>query len=208
MGSRVIGGKEALDLLREAGFEVLRTEEALDEEGAVLIAEGMGYPVALKVSGPEHKTALGGVEVPVGGPQQLKEAFRRLRLLQPQGPLLVQEMGRGLEAFCGALRDPLFGPVVAFGLGGVFVEVLEDVVFRLLPLGPEDVEQMISDLKGARLFRGEGPLRMAPWASKELLLRVSSFVEENPWVEGMDLNPVFLSEDGFRLCDARISVRG
>jgi len=187
---RLILGKEALDLLRASGLLVLRTEEALDEAQAVEAARAVGYPVALKLSQAVHKTELGGVRLGLRYAEEVRDAFRQLRRLQPTGPLLVQEMDQGLEAFVGVLTDPSFGPVLAFGLGGIFVEVLEDLTFRLIPIG--------RDLSGAR---GRG---VDLEALEGLLLGVSDLVKARPQLLEMDLNPVFLSEDGYRICDARI----
>ncbi len=203
-GQKITGGKEALELMRRAGLRVLRTEEAEDENRAVALAGEMGYPVALKIAGAEHKTELGGVKVPLKDAEEVREAFRELREIQPAGPLLVQEVGQGFEAFVGAIRDPLFGPVVAFGLGGIFVEVLGNVSFRLLPIERRDIEEMLTELRAGFLLHGARGYRVKFSVVEELLIGVSSFVLQTPWIGELDLNPVFLSEDGYRICDARI----
>lgn len=201
---RLILGKEALDLLRASGLSVLRTEEALDEAQAVEAARAVGYPVALKLSQAVHKTELGGVRVGLRYAEEVRGTFRQLRRLQPTGPLLLQEMGQGLEAFVGVLTDPSFGPVLAFGLGGIFVEVLEDLSFRLIPIGREDAREMIEELRAYPALSGARGRRVDLEALEGLLLGVSDLVKARPQLLEMDLNPVFLSEDGYRICDARI----
>lgn len=201
----MILGKEALELLRTSGLSVLRTEEASDEAQAVEAAQAVGYPVALKISQAVHKTELGGVRVGLQYAEEVREAFRQLRRLQPNGPLLVQQMGQGVEAFVGVLRDPSFGPVLAFGLGGIFVEVLEDLSFRLIPIRREDARGMIEELKAYPVLSGARGQGVDLEKVEELLLGLSELVDKSPHLLEMDLNPVFLSPDGYRICDAKIT---
>lgn len=176
----------------------------MDEVQAVEAAQALGYPVALKISQAVHKTELGGVKVDLRNAEEVREAFRQLRKLQPTGPLLLQEMGQGFEAFVGALRDRCFGPVLAFGLGGIFVEVFGDVSFRLIPIEKEEAREMIEELRAYRVLSGARGRKVDLEALEGLLLGVSNLVATRPQLLEMDLNPVFLSKDGYRICDARI----
>ena len=120
----------------------------------------------------------------------------------------VQKMARpGIEVIVGMSKDPQFGPVLMFGLGGVLVEVLKDVSFRIVPLEPRDARQMVREIKGFPVlqgFRGQEPADLE--ALEQLLLKVSSFVDAHPEIEELDLNPVFAYKDGALAVDARIVV--
>jgi acyl-CoA synthetase (NDP forming) len=110
-----------------------------------------------------------------------------------------------VEVIMGMTKDPQFGPVLMFGLGGVFVEVLKDVSFRIVPLEPRDARQMIRDIQGFPVlegFRGQDPADLA--ALEEMLMRLSAFVEKHPEIQELDLNPIFAYKDGALAVDARI----
>jgi len=211
---------EALLFCESYGLPVPRFGVARSSAEAVRIAERIGFPVVLKVVSPDilHKSDVGGVVLGVRTPEEVEEKYSAIiRSVERKAPgarvygVLVQEMvGRGLEVIVGAVRDPQFGPVVMVGVGGVFVELLRDVSFRVAPVTPVDVEEMLRDLKGYRLFegyRGEPPRDKR--ALVDIVVRVSRLVAEHEEINEVDLNPVvvFAEGQGAKVVDARFVVR-
>ncbi len=213
--TRLLLGIDALSFLKRKGFSILKTEFAKDADEAVQTARRIGFPVTLKVSSPDalHKSELGGVKVKLKGEKEVKEGFNEIfeafRAQKPNGRfegMLVQEQGDGVEAIVGALLDEQFGPVIMFGLGGIFVEVFEDITFRTIPIERKDARQMIRELKGYPLIAGARGLEVDLEKLENFLLKVSRFVEDNPQILEMDLNPVFLSRKEPTICDVRIKM--
>lgn len=179
-----------------------------DDVGAA--AAKVGFPVVLKIASPDiaHKTEIGGVVVGVKTGQEAKTAaaaiLERARHAQPtaqiDGILVAPMIGEGLEVIAGVARDPVFGPVVMFGLGGIFVEVLKDVTFRVAPFGVDEAKRMIREIRGRSMFdgvRGKAPTNIGPLA--QLLSSLSVFAATNAdTIESIDLNPLRLLEDGAR----------
>ena len=180
----------------------------------------LGYPVALKAWGPAlvHKSDVGGVELDLGSDEDLRAAAEGIRSrLGEHGALdrlkgfLVQEMGRGThEAIVGMSSDPVFGPLLMFGLGGKYVEVFRDVAFRVIPLTDVDADEMIRSIRGHALLegvRGEEAVDVA--ALKDILLRVSRMVTDLELIDELDLNPILLSgrAEDIRIADLRLRVR-
>lgn len=211
---------EALLFCEAHGLPVPKFGVARSSVEAVRIAERIGFPVALKVVSPDiiHKSDIGGVVLGVKTPEEVEEKYSAiLRNVEKKAPgarvygVLVQEMlGRGLEVIVGAVRDPHFGPVVMVGVGGVFVEVLRDVSFRAAPVTPVDVEEMLRDLKGYRLFegfRGEPPRDRQ--ALVDIVVRVSRLIADHEEISEVDLNPVivFAEGQGAKVADARFILR-
>ena len=202
-------------------FGVPTAEWAVVEnvESALVAASLIGYPVALKVLSPDiaHKSDVEGVVLDIGGPEGLGERFAallaRVRTRVPNaretGVLVQQMLSGGREVILGGKRDPSFGPVVMFGLGGVYVETLEDVAFRLAPLTRDEAEKMISEVRGSRLLRGvrgEPPADVG--AIVDALLALSRLVVECPDVMEIDVNPLLVFEQGVAAVDARVVVAG
>lgn len=192
---------------------------ATTPEEAVRLAQKIGFPVAVKLVSHQiiHKTETGAVQLNLGDDQAVRDAFNRIRTkLEQAGQLAAMEgvvvqpmLSDGVEVMVGMTRDPLFGHLIAFGLGGIHVEILGDVQFRIAPLTDRDATEMIRGIKGYRLltgYRGQPPADLE--ALEETLLRVSRLVEEIPEISELDLNPIFaLSEgQGCRIVDARIRV--
>ena len=209
---------EARDLLEEYGIRMpdsrwLRSPNDLGE-----VAAHFGdTPLAMKVVSRDilHKSDAGGVRLNLVGEAALREAWAAIekscRDYAPGATLdgvLVTPMARkGVEVIVGASRDPVFGPVVMFGLGGIFVELFKDVAFRAAPLTAYDAASMIAQVKASRVLdgiRGEPPVDKA--ALTDLLLRVSAIMELHPEIESLDLNPVIARADGCELVDARVIV--
>ncbi len=208
---------EAYEALRAYGLPVPKAGLARNSEEAVQISEEIGYPVVLKVVSPDivHKSDVGGVVVGLNNQSEVRDAFNRIfKNVGEKAPnarvygILVQEMvPNGLEVIVGSTRDPTFGPLILFGLGGIFVEVLRDVSFRIVPLTRYDAETMIGEIKSAKLlegYRGQPPRDKA--ALTDILLKLSKFVESVSEVKDVDLNPIMLYEvgKGAKIADARI----
>jgi len=214
-GRKILTEVESKQLLEEAGIPTARARLATSRDAAVQAARDIGFPVVLKVVSPQitHKTDVGGVKLDLKSPEEVAAAFDEImtaaRRAAPDATVdgvSVQQMARpGIEVIVGVSTDPQFGPVIMFGLGGVLVEVLKDVSFRIIPIAPRDAQQMIREIKGFPLlegYRGQDPADLA--ALESLLLRVSEFVEQQPEVSELDLNPVFAYKDGALAVDARI----
>ncbi|MDP2675572.1 MAG: acetate--CoA ligase family protein [Dehalococcoidia bacterium] len=216
-GRTVLSEIESKQVLEEAGVPIATARLAETAEEAVNAAKGFGYPVVLKVVSPDvtHKSDVGGVRLGLDSPEAVTAAFAEIvetvKKRQPDARIegvAVQKMARpGIEVIIGMSKDPQFGPVLMFGLGGILVEVLKDVAFRIVPLEPRDARQMVREIKGFPVlqgFRGQEPADLE--ALEKLLLKVSAFVEAHPEIEELDLNPVFAYRDGAIAVDARIVV--
>ena len=214
-GRNILTEVESKQLLEEAGIPTARAHLATTRDAAVQAARDIGFPVVLKVVSPQitHKSDVGGVKLDLKSPEEVAAAFDEImaaaRRAAPDATIdgvSVQQMARpGIEVIVGVSTDPQFGPVIMFGLGGILVEVLKDVSFRIIPIAPRDARQMIHEIKGFPLlegYRGQDPADLA--ALESLLLRVSAFVEQQPEVSELDLNPVFAYKDGALAVDARI----
>jgi len=214
-GRTILTEVESKQILAEAGIPIAGAQLAASREEAVAAARQIGLPVVLKIVSPDisHKSDVGGVKLNLGSEEEVAAAFDEIvaaaRRAQPEATVLgvsVQKMARpGVEVIMGMTKDPQFGPVLMFGLGGVFVEVLKDVAFRIVPLEPRDARQMIRDIQGFPVlegFRGQEPADLA--ALEDMLMRLSAFVEEHPEIQELDLNPIFAYKDGALAVDARI----
>jgi acetyl-CoA synthetase (ADP-forming) len=208
-------GVEALDFLEREGLPVLKSAFAANPDQAASAASRIGFPVALKISSPDviHKTDTGGVKVRLNREDEVREAFGAIvdrfasqnKGMRIDG-VMVQGMGAGFELIVGTLRDAQFGPVLMFGLGGIFAEAMNDVSFRLIPLEPRDAGEMIRDVQGYGVLenpRGE-TIDLAGIAS--FLLKVSTLMVGHGEIQEMDLNPVFVSSTGVEICDARLKI--
>ena len=206
---------EAKQILTEAGINCTDTRLATTKHQAVELSEQFGYPVVLKVSSVDitHKSDAGGVKVNLRDRAEVENAFdtimRSCTAAVPGAKIegvSVQGMAKpGIEVIMGMIKDTSFGPVVMFGLGGVFVEVLKDVAFRIVPIEKTDAEDMIKELKGKRLlegYRGQEPVDVA--YLQQMLLRLSDFVNATAEIEEIDMNPVFAYQDGAVVADSRI----
>ena len=210
-------GIDALSFLEKEGFPVLKSLLARNEDEAASKASEIGPPVTLKLSSPDviHKTETGGIRVSLKDVAEVRQAFRELvGIFSANYPekrldgVIVQKQGSGLEVIVGMLRDPQFGPVLMFGLGGVFVEAMKDVSFRLIPIETSDAKDMIEELKGYGVLRNPRSGTIDLPAVENSLLRISTFITNHPEIWEMDLNPVFVSFHGVEVCDARIMVHG
>ncbi|MBI4337189.1 MAG: acetate--CoA ligase family protein [Chloroflexi bacterium] len=213
-GRAVLTEVEAKELVQQAGIPVAVTRLARSREEAQRLAAELGFPAVLKVVSPDilHKSDIGGVRLGLQDAAQVGEAYDAiLRAAAERAPkahlhgVAVQKMAPpGIEVVIGATRHPLFGPVLMFGLGGVLVEVLKDVSFRLAPLAPRDARRMVGEIQGFPVlqgFRGGPPVGVV--ALEEALLKLSDLMEAHPEVKELDLNPVLAYPDGILAVDAR-----
>ncbi|XKH59136.1 acetate--CoA ligase family protein [Halomonas sediminis] len=209
---------EAKALLAEHGIEVPKEQVAINRSDLVAIADEFGeIPLAMKVVSRDilHKSDAGGVKLNLVGKAALARAFDQIMAschdYDPKAAIegvLVTPMARkGVEVIIGVIRDPIFGPVLMFGLGGIFVEILEDVAFRSIPLTGYDADSMVEQLKAKKVLegaRGEAGVNKA--ALVDLLLKVSRIVQAYPQLSELDLNPVIAYPDGYAVVDARVIV--
>lgn len=214
-GRALLNEVESKQLLEGAGIPTTSARLATSREEAVQVANAIGYPVVLKVMSEEitHKSDVGGVQLNLTDADAVGAAYDRImasaKAAAPDAHIdgvSVQRQARpGTEVIVGMTTDPQFGPVLMFGLGGVLVEVLKDVAFRVVPLEPRDAHEMIHEIKGFPLlqgYRGGEPADLA--ALESLILKVSEFVERHPEIAELDLNPVFAYRDGATAVDARV----
>ena len=210
---------ESKALLSEAGIPVVETKLATSKQEAIAISKKLGYPVALKIVSPEitHKSDVGGVKLGLKTSRQVETAYEGiLSAVKQKYPhavidgVSVQKMARpGTEVIIGMTKDVQFGPVLMFGLGGILVELLKDVSFRIVPLEKEDAREMIREIKGYPIldgFRGLEPVDVS--VLEEILLKLSRFVDGNPEIKELDLNPIFAYGDGAVAADARVILEG
>ncbi|HEX2276602.1 MAG TPA: acetate--CoA ligase family protein [Candidatus Tectomicrobia bacterium] len=205
----------AKELLNAEGIPVVPTRLARSAGEAVRLAKSLGLPVALKVVSPDivHKSDVGGVRLHLTSLAQVSKAYGEIaagaRARIPDAPIegvSVQSMATpGIEVVAGLTRDRTFGPVVMFGLGGIFVEILNDVAFRVVPLQPKDARAMIREVRGFPVLqgaRGAAPVDLA--ALEGILLKLSSLAERRPEIHEIDVNPVFVYPTGALAVDARV----
>ena len=206
---------EAKQLLASAGVPVAQTQLAKTADEAVSAAEDIGYPVVMKIVSPEiaHKSDVGGVVIGVENSDEVRSVFAEInRSVADKAPqaeidgIAIQAMvPQGTEIIVGSTTDAQFGPVMMFGLGGVFVEILEDVAFRVVPLEAKDASDIVREIKGFPLLDGARGREKADLNSLEnLILKVSNLVDENPEIAELDLNPIFAYSDGVVAVDAHI----
>lgn len=210
---------ESIDVLEAYGIRSCKYAFADNVDGAAEAANNIGYPVVMKITSTKisHKTEVGGVIVGIQSEEELRteydELLKRLDqrgLLDALDGVIVQEMVKGSrEMVCGVAKDPQYGPLMMFGLGGIYVETIKDVVFRVNPLSDEDVKEMISSVKAYHILkgaRGETPAQMDQ--IEETLLRLSQLVRDFSFIEELDINPLKISDktgEGIAV-DGRIRV--
>jgi len=207
-------------LLASAKLPVSQGGVVRTADQAAAVAGGLGFPVAVKLASRQivHKTEMSGVHLNLADEQAVRDSFEsiRARLAQEnkldamEGVLVQPMLSGGVEVMIGVTHDPLFGPLIAFGLGGIHVEILGDVRFRITPLTDRDAAQIVREIKGYRLLQGyRGHPAADVEAIEEVLLRLSRLVEEIPEISELDLNPIFALPpgQGCKIVDARIWVR-
>ena len=214
-GRTLLTEVEAKEVLKEAGINVVDTKLAKDKAEARSIAKDMGYPIVLKIVSPDiiHKSDVGGVKLGLQDDAAIGAAYDEIiaaaKKASPNANVhgvSVQPMAKqGIEIILGMSKDPQFGPVLMFGLGGIFVEVLKDVAFRIVPLTPRDASQMVREIKGFPVLEGYRGQDAADLAKiEEAIMALSAYVDQRPEIKELDLNPCFAYKDGITAVDARI----
>ena len=200
-GQEAIVGEEAMDILEHYGIKAAKSHLASSEKAAVQAADEIGYPVVMKVTIPQilHKTDFGAVEVDIRNAKEVRSVFSRLRKKTSDKKLKkgekftveIQEMiTGGIETVIGMTTDPSFGPLIMFGLGGIYVEILKDVAFRINPLNEGNADEMIKSLKSYPLLTGaRGSASVDLATLKESLLRLSQLVSDFDIFSEIDINP-------------------
>ena len=214
-GRAVLTEIEAKQVFKGIGINTIETGLASSLKDAIAICDDMGFPVVLKIASPDitHKSDAGGVKVGLKNKSEVRKAYREImESVKQKYPaariegVSVQSMARsGIEIIIGMFKDAQFGPVIMFGLGGIFVEVLKDVSFRLIPIVQRDAEEMIKEIKGYSLlqgYRGQEPANIPSLV--DILLKVSDFIKQTPEIKEIDLNPVIAYKDSALVVDARI----
>ena len=216
-GRKFLLEPEAKAVCMKYGIPVTKFGVAKTIEEAVKLAEEIGYPVVLKVVSPDviHKFDVGGVVLNLKGPEEVRKAFYQIlenvRRNMPNAKVLgvtVQEMAPpSTEVIVGAIRDPQFGPALMFGMGGIFVEVLKDVTFRIAPITIEEAKEMIAEIRAYPLLKGYRGMPPADIeAIAQILVNTSHLMMENPEISELDLNPIIVYENGAKTVDARIML--
>lgn len=206
---------ESKELIGGAGIPVVEAKLARTKAEAVSLSKKIGFPVVLKIVSPDvmHKSDSGGVKLGLDNTAQVGKAYDEIisaiKKHQPKAKvegISVQKMAYpGIEVIIGMTKDAQFGPVLMFGLGGILVEVLKDVSFRIVPLNKRDAREMIKEIKGYPLlegYRGQEPADI-PFL-EAMILKVSDFIDKNPEIKELDLNPVFAYKKGAVAVDARV----
>ncbi len=210
---------ESRELLESYGMVLPVSELAENAGQAADGAARIGFPVAMKVVSQDilHKSDAGGVKLDIADEKAASAAFdeilkNALKVTSREripGVIMSPMVPRGQECIAGMIRDPQFGPVIMFGLGGIFVEVLKDVSFRVAPLSEQDIDEMIREIKGYKILtgiRGEEPKDIG--AIRDILARLNHIAVDNPEIQEIDLNPVIVHEKGASVVDSRVILTG
>jgi acetyltransferase len=206
-GRVTMGDAEAREILQALDIPVPASELARTADEAVAIANRIGYPVVMKIASPDilHKTDIGGIKLNITSESEVRDAFDllvyRAQRFMPDATIWgcqVQQMVKGgREVIVGMNRDPQFGPLLMFGLGGIYVEALKDVTFRVAPIDRREAKEMLSEIKAFRLLRGvrgEKPADLD--AIADTILKISQLATEFPEIVELDINPVMVFEAG------------
>jgi acetate---CoA ligase (ADP-forming) len=208
---------DAFKILEAYGIPLARWGTAGTLEEAVSLAETISYPVSMKVLSPDivHKSDVGGVRLNIVNDQQLKDAFtemfREIKLKQPNakidGVIIQEYLNKGTELLLGSKREPQFGPILAFGSGGIFTEILNDISLRVLPLSKEDIKEMIAETKVSKILAGA---RGTSTVDTEILINylviLAQLLQANPSISEMDINPLLAHGNKVVALDARITL--
>jgi acetyltransferase len=216
-GGGYLASDDVLALLRAYGLPTLQSRLACTRAEAASIAVELGLPVVMKIVSPQvvHKTDVGGVALDLRTAEEVERAYdamlarvqRKVPAAEITGVVVEQYVRGGRETIIGMTHDPSFGPVLMFGLGGIYVEALHDVAFRIQPVSDIDAREMVRSIRGVKLLegvRGEPPADLA--AVEEAIQRVSQLVGDYPEIAELDINPFVVFARGGVAVDARIRI--
>jgi len=209
---------EAKTICMEYGIPVTEFKIAKNEEEAVVFAEKIGYPIVLKIVSPDiiHKSDFGGVLINLEDSKDVRNAYKTiLKNIKTRKAdakivgVIVQKMApSSTEVVVGAIKDPQFGPALMFGLGGIFVEILKDVTFRIAPITEDEAREMVTEIKAYPLLRGYRNMPRADIDSiVNILLNTSKLIMRHQEIKELDLNPIMVYKKGAKVVDARIILK-
>lgn len=208
--------EESRKILEFYKIPFVKSELVKKEEDVVHVSSKIGYPLVLKIVSPQiiHKTDVGAIITDIKNEKELRKGFRKIvrnvkrkiRKAKIDGVLIQKMVEDGQQVIIGGKKDPQFGQIIMFGLGGIFVEVFEDVSFRIVPISRFDAEQMIQDIKGYRVLKGFRGKKYDVKALTDVLLKVSKLLEENQEIQELDINPIIVSSRGAVAVDARVVI--
>jgi acyl-CoA synthetase (NDP forming) len=206
---------EAKELLKEYGIPVPDFKLIKSEEEIIGLTKEINFPIVMKIVSPDiiHKSDAGGVKIGINDEKEAELAYQEIifkakkynKKAKISGVIVYPMVPQGTEIIIGIMKDPHFGPVIMFGLGGIFVEVLKDISFRIIPLDEIDAREMITEIKGYEILKGaRGKSPRDIQAIEEVLMKISKLTIENPEINEIDLNPIFVFEKGLQVVDARM----
>jgi len=206
---------EAKELLKEYGIPVPDFKLIKSEDEITGLDKEINFPIVMKIVSPDiiHKTDAGGVKIGLKDEKKAKLAYQEIifkakkynKEARIEGVIVYTMVPQGTEIIIGMMKDPHFGPVIMLGLGGIFVEILKDISFRILPIEERDAREMITEIKGYKILKGaRGEASKDIEAIKILLMKISQLALENPEISEIDLNPVFVFEKSLQVVDARM----
>ena len=203
----VLAEKEAEEFLERRGFPIAKRIFASSYEECVKAAKKMGFPLVLKIVSKKilHKSDVHGVKLDIKNKEELKKAFDELKKIKDFEGAMVQEYLDGKFIITGLKKDPTFGHVIAFGIGGIFTEIIKDVAFRVCPITKKDAIEMIKEIKGYKILegtRGEKPINF--YALLRVLLALSELSKRYQNIEELDINPLIVNGKNAKIVDARI----
>ena len=198
---------EVFELLTAAGIAVIKQAVVDTLQQAIDQSKTIGFPLVMKVSGPVHKSDVGGVVLNIQSPEAVKETFILLMKIDGASAVIMQQQSSGIEIYIGAKKEPPFGHLILCGLGGVFVEVFKDVSFGLVPLSKEEANSMISRLKSFPIFQGtRGKDGVNTDLIVDVMLKISALLELAPEITELDINPLLGRKDKLVAVDARVRI--
>lgn len=211
---RTLNILESKKIMEKYGVKFADSRLAKSVEEALIVANSIGYPVVLKIVSNDisHKTDVGGVQVGISNDNELQVSFRKMMgsvkrkmsRAKIQGVLVQRMVDDGVNVLIGGKKDPQFGQVIAFGLGGIFVEVMEDVAFRIVPIGKKEAFEMMAETKGFKILDGYRGKSYDTEAIATLITKVSKMLEKRRDVVELDINPVIALKKGAVAVDARM----
>lgn len=200
--------QESKELLDKYQIPLLKSAMAGNEEELQSVLDDFDFPVVMKLDAPDmvHKTDKGGVRLGIQDRKEATIALKELLNINENGQVVIQSQSEGQEIIIGGKRDDIFGPVIMIGLGGIFVEIYQDIVFRLAPINKEEAFLMLEDIKGKKILEGfRGHPAVNKEALAEILVRTSELLENEEQIKELDLNPVLVS-DTSSVCDVKLIV--
>ncbi len=209
---------EAYEMLSKYGIPVPKYSVVSSEEEALQIAKKLGFPLVMKIVSPDimHKTDISVIKMNIINSPQVRESYKNIicnvRKNMPEarikGMMLYKQAPKGVEVIVGMIRDPQFGPTVMFGLGGIFIEILKDVTFRVCPVERADIEEMLTEIQGIKMLQGyRGQPRCDVNSIIDIILQISILALDYPVIKGIDLNPILVYKQCALVVDAKILLK-